>query len=250
MKSGIVGRSGGSHPTQPARFEGGLGLAGQQLQNQSRAAGSSSSPSSRPGQQHAPRQDSGSNGSASMRTVNGYADRTEDRSTAAADASRTTSSQQRPLVADRKAPPPPRAPQQADPSRKEASQPSSDRYATDTGRKYPEEKTGPKPSSSSAGHVAASISRSEPTWTSTAPAATTALQPAKKMNNGPPPAASSGAAGRTEAERAAPPAPTTRTAERRISTMSEAQIMDKLRAVVSKDDPSLLYSKIKKVGQG
>ncbi|WVQ83980.1 hypothetical protein IAT38_006125 [Cryptococcus sp. DSM 104549] len=39
-------------------------------------------------------------------------------------------------------------------------------------------------------------------------------------------------------------------AERRISTMSEAQIMEKLRSVVSKEDPSMLYSKIKKVGQG
>ncbi|RSH90223.1 Protein kinase [Saitozyma podzolica] len=38
--------------------------------------------------------------------------------------------------------------------------------------------------------------------------------------------------------------------ERRISTMSEAQIMEKLRSVVSSDDPSQLYSKIKKVGQG
>ncbi|SJX66172.1 probable Cla4-p21-activated kinase [Sporisorium reilianum f. sp. reilianum] len=39
-------------------------------------------------------------------------------------------------------------------------------------------------------------------------------------------------------------------AERRISTMSEAQIMEKLRSVVSQDDPNMLYSKIKKVGQG
>lgn len=38
--------------------------------------------------------------------------------------------------------------------------------------------------------------------------------------------------------------------ERRISTMSEAQIMDKLRSVVSPDDPNQLYSRIKKVGQG
>nr|XP_019008788.1 STE/STE20/PAKA protein kinase [Kwoniella pini CBS 10737]OCF47569.1 STE/STE20/PAKA protein kinase [Kwoniella pini CBS 10737] len=38
--------------------------------------------------------------------------------------------------------------------------------------------------------------------------------------------------------------------ERRISTMNEAQIMDKLRSVVSSDDPAQLYSKIKKVGQG
>lgn len=38
--------------------------------------------------------------------------------------------------------------------------------------------------------------------------------------------------------------------ERRISTMNEAQIMDKLRTVVSPEDPGQLYSKIKKVGQG
>ncbi|KAI0087556.1 kinase-like domain-containing protein [Irpex rosettiformis] len=38
--------------------------------------------------------------------------------------------------------------------------------------------------------------------------------------------------------------------EKRISTMTEAQIMDKLRSVVSQDDPKQLYSKIRKVGQG
>ncbi|KAH8101267.1 Pkinase-domain-containing protein [Cristinia sonorae] len=38
--------------------------------------------------------------------------------------------------------------------------------------------------------------------------------------------------------------------EKRISTMNEAQIMDKLRSVVSQDDPKQLYSKIRKVGQG
>lgn len=38
--------------------------------------------------------------------------------------------------------------------------------------------------------------------------------------------------------------------ERRISTMTEAEIMEKLRSVVSSGDPSTLYSKIKKVGQG
>ncbi|KAJ1344377.1 hypothetical protein BSLG_001112 [Batrachochytrium salamandrivorans] len=36
----------------------------------------------------------------------------------------------------------------------------------------------------------------------------------------------------------------------RLSTMSEAQIMDRLRAVVSKGDPTTLYVKIKKIGQG
>ena len=38
--------------------------------------------------------------------------------------------------------------------------------------------------------------------------------------------------------------------EKRISTMTEGQIMDKLRTVVSMDDPKTLYSKIKKIGQG
>lgn len=38
--------------------------------------------------------------------------------------------------------------------------------------------------------------------------------------------------------------------EKRISTMNEAQIMEKLRSVVSDDDPKQLYSKIRKVGQG
>ncbi|KAJ7233314.1 kinase-like domain-containing protein [Mycena rebaudengoi] len=38
--------------------------------------------------------------------------------------------------------------------------------------------------------------------------------------------------------------------EKRISTMTEVQIMEKLRQVVSDDDPKALYSKIKKVGQG
>lgn len=38
--------------------------------------------------------------------------------------------------------------------------------------------------------------------------------------------------------------------EKRISTMTEAQIMEKMRSVVDLGDPKLLYSKIKKIGQG
>lgn len=38
--------------------------------------------------------------------------------------------------------------------------------------------------------------------------------------------------------------------EKRISTMTEVQIMEKLRQVVSEEDPKQLYSKIRKVGQG
>jgi protein-serine/threonine kinase len=36
----------------------------------------------------------------------------------------------------------------------------------------------------------------------------------------------------------------------RLSTLSESQIMEKLRSVVSKGDPSNYYTKLKKIGQG
>ncbi|KAJ3114121.1 hypothetical protein HDU96_002542 [Phlyctochytrium bullatum] len=49
---------------------------------------------------------------------------------------------------------------------------------------------------------------------------------------------------------AAVSAPRKKNKEPRMSTMSEAQIMEKLRGVVSKGDPLTLYTKIKKVGQG
>lgn len=57
------------------------------------------------------------------------------------------------------------------------------------------------------------------------------------------------------AERQAPAAPApapvpSARPEKRISTMNEAQIMEKLRSVVSPQDPSTLYAKHKKVGQG
>ncbi|KAI9227862.1 MAG: p21 activated kinase [Piptocephalis tieghemiana] len=42
----------------------------------------------------------------------------------------------------------------------------------------------------------------------------------------------------------------TTAADKRISTMTESEIMAKLRTVVSRGDPTLIYSKIKKVGQG
>lgn len=43
---------------------------------------------------------------------------------------------------------------------------------------------------------------------------------------------------------------TTRQKEVRMSSMSESQVMEKLKQVVSKDDPQLSYSKQKKIGQG
>ncbi|PWN26201.1 Pkinase-domain-containing protein [Jaminaea rosea] len=85
-------------------------------------------------------------------------------------------------------------------------------------------------------------------------------QAAPKASKPPPPAASSGAAGAATSSSTTKPLQPKKAAdgtsiskkeqERRISTMSEAQIMEKLRSVVSPEDPNQLYSKIKKVGQG
>jgi len=47
----------------------------------------------------------------------------------------------------------------------------------------------------------------------------------------------------------APPQPKKKK-EPRMSTMTEVQIMDKLKSVVSTHDPIALYARIKKVGQG
>ncbi|KAL8946061.1 MAG: hypothetical protein Q9222_007492, partial [Ikaeria aurantiellina] len=46
------------------------------------------------------------------------------------------------------------------------------------------------------------------------------------------------------------PAGPRREKEARMSTMSEAQVMEKLKQVVSKDDPQISYAKQKKIGQG
>ncbi|KAG2237550.1 kinase-like domain-containing protein [Thamnidium elegans] len=53
-----------------------------------------------------------------------------------------------------------------------------------------------------------------------------------------------------EREKAAAQVSSKKKIEQRISTMSEAQIMEKLRSVVSKGDPTECYKKIKRVGQG
>ena len=45
-------------------------------------------------------------------------------------------------------------------------------------------------------------------------------------------------------------APAARQKEVRMSSMSESQVMEKLKQVVSKDDPSISYNKQKKIGQG
>ena len=76
------------------------------------------------------------------------------------------------------------------------------------------------------------------------------LQPAKKVQIQVQEKPTKAAAGNGGGGVAAAAAALEKPKEKRISTMTEVQIMEKLRQVVSEDDPKLLYSKIKKVGQG
>ncbi|KAJ2745879.1 Protein kinase [Coemansia sp. BCRC 34301] len=50
-----------------------------------------------------------------------------------------------------------------------------------------------------------------------------------------------------KSEQSAPPKPKK---DERMSLMSESQIMSRMRAIVSREDPKILYSKVKKIGQG
>lgn len=74
-----------------------------------------------------------------------------------------------------------------------------------------------------------------------------------KPNEAPPPpsknAATAAAAAALEGKGPTPPSKKGQE-ERRISTMTDTQIMQKLRSVVSSNDPNQLYQKLMKVGQG
>jgi len=79
------------------------------------------------------------------------------------------------------------------------------------------------------------------------------LQPTKKPTANPPHTVTfkeEDGKGSVAAAAAALEKPKPKEPEKRISTMTEVQIMEKLRSVVCPDDPKLLYSKIKKIGQG
>lgn len=74
------------------------------------------------------------------------------------------------------------------------------------------------------------------------------LEPNLPQNESPAPSMSQQAALAALEKAKAPPQVTP--VERRVSTMTERQIMEKLRSAVSPGDPNTLYNKIKKVGQG
>ncbi|KAI6320707.1 hypothetical protein MCOR34_002928 [Pyricularia oryzae] len=74
--------------------------------------------------------------------------------------------------------------------------------------------------------------------------------PVKPLNVAPKPAAQSDAVRAAEAALTAKPPAQERQKDVRMSTMSETEVMAKLKEAVSKDDPNLSYSKQKKIGQG
>ena len=78
--------------------------------------------------------------------------------------------------------------------------------------------------------------------------------PIKPLNVAPKPSATQQQADSVKAAEAAltakPPAAERKPDSRPMSTMSESEVMARLREVVSKDDPNMSYSKQKKIGQG
>lgn len=74
--------------------------------------------------------------------------------------------------------------------------------------------------------------------------------PVKPLNVAPKPAQSAPASDSVKAAEAALSKPAEKKQDVRMSTMSENEVMAKLKEAVSKDDPNLSYSKQKKIGQG
>ncbi|RDA92818.1 hypothetical protein CP533_0780 [Ophiocordyceps camponoti-saundersi (nom. inval.)] len=87
---------------------------------------------------------------------------------------------------------------------------------------------------------------------SQSPAASRLPAPVKPLNVAPKPAQTPQADSVKAAEAAltAKPPATERKQDVRMSTMSETEVMAKLKEAVSKDDPNMSYSKQKKIGQG
>lgn len=248
-------------PVQTARFNAGLGLAGQHSGGQDKPQAVQRSDSAPPGpglgasrqpsygqQQHQQsqiphpyaQQESRPSPSRQMSSTAHHMREGSDQRAAP-----SPPAAQRPLQAERRAPAPPKAPQQQDQTPTRARQPTAEstRYQQQSSESpRPAMQTvRSAPSVPEAGQVGQG--QSDPNQNSQVNAVRP-LQPAKKLQQGPPPAPSSGAATRGDEKPVAKPS------EKRISTMSEPQIMEKLRSVVSPKDPSTIYAKIKKVGQG
>ncbi|PHH84000.1 hypothetical protein CDD83_2657 [Cordyceps sp. RAO-2017] len=97
----------------------------------------------------------------------------------------------------------------------------------------------------------ASLTR-PPQQAQAAPAASRLPAPVKPLNVAPKPSQTqqSDSVKAAEAALTAKPPATERKQDVRMSTMSENEVMAKLKEAVSKDDPNMSYSKQKKIGQG
>ncbi|PKS12658.1 hypothetical protein jhhlp_000866 [Lomentospora prolificans] len=98
-----------------------------------------------------------------------------------------------------------------------------------------------------------SASSARPNGPATNPPPSRLPAPVKPLNVTPKPSAAqqqSDAVRAAEAALTAKPSAAERKQDRPMSTMSETEVMARLREVVSKDDPNLSYSKQKKIGQG
>lgn len=82
------------------------------------------------------------------------------------------------------------------------------------------------------------------------PAASTAALTIRQPTGAPPTTNGSSSTAASQAKVALTAKAPARQKEVRMSSMTESQVMEKLKQVVSKDDPQLSYSKQKKIGQG
>ncbi|ORX90623.1 Pkinase-domain-containing protein [Basidiobolus meristosporus CBS 931.73] len=84
------------------------------------------------------------------------------------------------------------------------------------------------------------------------PPASASPVPNQRPDDGPrnPPPQSPNAPAQSGQGNGTGPKPLNKTKDQRLSTLTESQIMEKLRSVVCKGDPTNLYLKIKKIGQG
>ncbi|KAK9436190.1 PakA [Metarhizium brunneum] len=147
------------------------------------------------------------------------------------------------MRAQRPAPPPPSS--TSSPRPPQAAQASSSRDPTGQSSRIPRNDGSPASRNPNG-------TQSQPRQPQPAQGVSRLPAPVKPLNVAPKPSQAHPAEGIKAAEAAltAKPSPSERKQDVRMSTMSENEVMAKLKEAVSKDDPNMSYSKQKKIGQG
>ncbi|EFY90790.1 PAK kinase [Metarhizium acridum CQMa 102] len=147
------------------------------------------------------------------------------------------------MRAQRPAPPPPSS--TSSPRPPQAAQSSSSRDPTSQTSRIPRNDGSPASRNPNS-------TQPQPRQPQPAQGASRLPAPVKPLNVAPKPSQAHPAEGIKAAEAAltAKPSPSERKQDVRMSTMSENEVMAKLKEAVSKDDPNMSYSKQKKIGQG